>query len=276
MKKITAIMAAIVATGAIAQQGTITSNTPRGPLTMTTYDYTAGAFCSLVLRGVQFIDSKDHGRCLQSASSFDGLGEAFNPTEAGASMFTDVMRASTSSVPLNYVLDKATLASESRMAYWFPVGGRKTSEHIHRKYVQAGLPGLPQAIAYQVQFEIPKTETHSAGVLEVLTGYMPSSFSRFNTINIRTGGLGDVSDGPGEQALPLIFSAPGGEYAMGVWSPDNSIQYGRWRFGDCVKWNMVSRVSNPTGTYRFQTYIVVGTIPEVIDGLTTLYRRTQK
>ena len=45
----------------------------------------AGAVSSLIFRGKEHLDSHDHGRLLQSASSFDGYGECFNPTEGGAS-----------------------------------------------------------------------------------------------------------------------------------------------------------------------------------------------
>jgi hypothetical protein len=43
----------------------------------------AGAVASLTFRGVEYIDIKDHGRQMQSASSVDSLGECYNPTEAG-------------------------------------------------------------------------------------------------------------------------------------------------------------------------------------------------
>src|SRR5918992_2143889 len=44
----------------------------------------AGAIHSLRWRGKEFVNSYDHGRQIQSASSFDGLGECYNPTEAGS------------------------------------------------------------------------------------------------------------------------------------------------------------------------------------------------
>jgi hypothetical protein len=48
----------------------------------------AGAIDSLTWKGVEFIDSADHGRQLQSASNLDAgkpfHPETFNPTEAGS------------------------------------------------------------------------------------------------------------------------------------------------------------------------------------------------
>lgn len=265
----------LIAFAASAQQGSITSMTPRGPLTLSTYDYTAGAFCSLTYRGVEYIDAKDHGRCLQSASSFDHLGENYNPTEAGASIYTDgpLPQASSSQV-LNYVIDKSTLATETRMAFWNPVNGRKTSDHIHRKYVQAGLPGNPTAIFYGVSFEVPPGEIFSIGQFEILTGYMPSRFTKFYTFNPATGELNDLSDGPGEQALPIIFATADGQHAMGIYSTAPLVGggYGRWRFGDCVKWNVVSRITSPRGTQRFRVFNVVGNLAEVRAGVQALAR----
>lgn len=274
MKHLIAILtcsATLLATGmASGQQGAITSDTRDGPLTLSTFDYTAGAFCSLTWKGVQFIDARDHGRCLQSASSFDHLGENYNPTEAGASMFTDgLLPAPSSSQLMNYVIDKATLAAEVRMAFWNPVNGRKLSDHVHRKWVQAGLTGRPNVIAYALDFEIPPNEVFNVGQFEVLTGYMPVRFSKFYTLDPSTGAMNDLSDGPGEQNLPIIFATADGKHALGVWSP-SGLTYGRWRFSDCVKWNAVKRVTNPRGTQRFRVFNVIGNVLEVRAGVQAL------
>src|SRR4051812_35251879 len=58
-------------------------------IVVTTTDRLAGAVHSLTWDGVEFIDSHDHGRQLQSAAGFDGgkpgfHAECFNPTEAGS------------------------------------------------------------------------------------------------------------------------------------------------------------------------------------------------
>jgi hypothetical protein len=266
MTKIKTLLAALAlfASSAFALDVPITS----GPLTMTAFDYTAGAFCSLTYNGVQYIDAKDHGRCLQSASSFDWLGEAFNPTEAGASMFTDgfLPQASSSKI-LNGVFGSIRLATETQMAYWNPVAGKALSNHILRKYVEVGYAGMPNLVDYRVQFEIPAGESHSIGQFEILTGYMPTSFSEFYALNGDT--LQPLSDGPGEQGLPIIFATSDGSNAIGVYStaPLTGGGYGRFRFTDCVKWNLVTRIANPRGTYRFRMILVVGTVAQVVDGL---------
>ena len=55
------------------------------PVRLTATPRSAGAIESLEWDGVEFLDSNDHGRDLQSAVVFDGSGECDNPTEAGAS-----------------------------------------------------------------------------------------------------------------------------------------------------------------------------------------------
>ena len=57
-------------------------------IVITTTSRLAGAIHSLTWNGLEFIDSTDHGRQLQSASNFDAgsrfVPETFNPTEAGS------------------------------------------------------------------------------------------------------------------------------------------------------------------------------------------------
>ena len=43
------------------------------------------AAVSLQHNGMKYLDASDHGRLLQSAISYDGQGEANNPTEGGCS-----------------------------------------------------------------------------------------------------------------------------------------------------------------------------------------------
>lgn len=109
------------------------------------------------------------------------------------------------------------------------------------------MPGMQHVIQYFTEFEIPNSESFNSGVFEVLTGYMPSSFSNFYTYNPETHELDVLSDTPEEQSLPIIFSKPNNLYAMRIYSPDlpqpnwNWVGYGRFRFPSCVKWNCVFR-----------------------------------
>ena len=86
-----------------------------------------------------------------------------------------------------------------------------------------------------------------------------------------SGELQPLSDGPGEQADPVVLATKSGEFAMGVFSPDQPspgwerVGYGRFRFprAKVVKWNCVFRLTNrdegiQSGEYAFRCFVVVG------------------
>jgi hypothetical protein len=252
-----------------ADQVTIASATPTGgTLEMTAYDFTAGAFCSLTWNGKQFIDARDHGRCLQSASSFNGLGEQWNPTEAGASQMSDPeLPGRSSSKLLNWVAMGNRAASETQMAFWYPVAGQTISQHVLRKWVTI----TGRTVKYRVQFEIPANESFQYGDFEVLCGYMPNEFSSFWLYDIAGHRLSVGVGTRNLQRFPVITATPDRNFAIGVWSPDPRVQYGYARFPDVLKWTAAARVPNPVGTHRFELYLVVGTLDDVVRGLQTLH-----
>ncbi len=271
-------------------------------IVITTTRRLAGAIDSLKWNGVEFIDSHDHGRQLQSACSFDAsaggqfVAECFNPTEAGCRNDRDG-DTSTSRL-LRMQAQGAALDSTVQMAFWLAPGqqsgGRdainrsRLSEHRVRKQIHIGYRQFPNVIDYRVTFSVPDTERHTYAQFEALTGYMPSQFSRFETIHPDDGVLQAIDDGPGEQSLPLIFSTEDGAHAMGIWSPDQPSSgyrhagYGRFRFAAAgvVKWNCVFRVRNPdgvrSGDYSFQQFVIVGDRAAVRDTMTALAADVQK
>ena len=81
-----------------------------------------------------------------------------------------------------------------------------------------GRKNLPRAIDYQVTVSLAAEDRNTRCVIEVLTGYMPPEFDQFQVFDPKTGKLAPIDNGPGEQALPLVFSTADGKYAMGVFS----------------------------------------------------------
>ncbi len=259
-----------------------------------------GAIYSLRWGGVEFINTTDHGRELQSASSFDEFGECYNPTEAGSKADGD---KPTSSSQLLYASSTAnSLHTQAKMAFWLLPGedygktcgsrpgfttaqnATVTSEHILEKNVTIGFNGMQNVIDYQIIFHIPENRT--SATFEALTGYMPAQFSRFLTYdpaNGTTSALKTLSDLPmGEQSYPIIFSMEGGSRAMGVYSPDlptatRPNRYGRWRFynikgSDTNKWNCVFRETNIVpGDYHYSCFVVIGNVNQVIKGIHDLH-----
>lgn len=275
MKRLLSFIASLlIACTAVAQVGGISSMTANGPLVLSTFDYTAGAFCSVKWNGLEFIDANDHGRCLQSAMSVDWLGEGYNPTEAGSSPDGNLPRPSSSKV-LNYVIGPSTMASETQMAFYRDVNGVKLSNFIHRKWVQVGVPGRPNVVRYQVAFEIPANARHHTAQFEWLTAYLTPTMNKFYKMNPLSGGLSELSDGPGEQEWPVIFSNASGTHAVGVMALKPLVRggYGRWRpeamrcSQMCTKWNVVSRYEYPAGTYRMAMVLSFNSLSGVVQDL---------
>lgn len=273
MKRLLSFIASLlIACTAVAQVGSISSMTANGPLVLSTFDYTAGAFCSVKWNGLEFIDANDHGRCFQSAMSVDFLGEGYNPTEAGSSPDGNLPRPSSSKV-LNYVIDKSTLATEVRMAFWKPAAS--AGAYVHRKWVQVGVPGRPNVVRYEVAFEIPANARHHTAQFEWLTAYLTPTMNKFYKMNPLSGGLSEMSDGPGEQEWPIVFSNASGTHAVGVMALKPLVRggYGRWRpeamrcSQMCTKWNVVSRYEYPAGTYRMAMVLSFNSLSGVVQDL---------
>lgn len=263
-------------------------------IVITTTNRLAGAIHSVTWNELEFIDSADHGRQLQSASNFDAgskfTGETFNPTEAG-SRFDGAGKKSSSQL-LHLVAKDNRLQTTNRMAFWLRPGERSggqlaknrtvTSDHLVTKRVVIGYADLPNVIQYDVTFTLPITESHKYAQFEAVTGYMPPTFNRFETVDVRTRKTAPLDDGPGEQHLPILFSTESGSHAMGVFSPDQpspgykNAGYGRWRFTAqrVVKWNCVFRIRDDRGIrggdFSFRNFVVVGTRQSVIETMVKL------
>ena len=264
-------------------------------IVITTTSRLAGAIHSLTWNGQEFIDSHDHGRQLQSASNFDAgskfTGETFNPTEAG-SRFDGAGPKSTSRL-LHLLAKDNVLQTTNQMAFWLrpgetsdghPARNRtELSDHLLTKRVTIGYRVLPNVIQYDVTFGTPVGERHEYAQFEAVTGYMPPNFSRFLTVDPKTGERLVLSDGPGEQSRPVVLSTESGSHAMGVYSPQQpspgyaSAGYGRWRFvaQKVVKWNCVFRLRDTQkgiapGDYTFRNFVVVGSLDDVTNAIVRL------
>lgn len=264
-------------------------------IVITTTERLAGAIHSLTWNGKEFIDSRDHGRQLQSAANFDAgsrfTGETFNPTEAGSRR--DGAGPRSTSRLLQLVATKNSLQTTTQMAFWLAPGetsgghpAKNTtllSNHLLTKRVTIGFREMPHVIQYDVTFSVPIGKAHTYAQFEAVTGYMPAEFSRFWTYNAATKELEELTDGPGEQARPVVFATDSGSHAMGIFSPEQpsagyeNAGYGRWRFvAEAVtKWNCVFRLRDPKGVaageYSFRNFVIVGDLQTVVDALNKLH-----
>lgn len=161
-------------------------------------------------------------------------------------------------------------------AYWMPFNGKLRWDGYIQKQVTIGVPGVAaNVIDYTVTYTIPAGEEHSNATFEALTMYLPADFSTFGAIDLRNGEqyAHYITDGPDEQPLPIVFLNGSATYTVGVYSPSPCIDYGRWRFGadNVVKWNAVCRANNPSGTYSFRVFVIVGQYYGVIASMKALY-----
>lgn len=253
-------------------------------VTIQTRSFFAGAISSLTFRGKEYIDSRDHGRLLQSASSFDGYGECYNPTEGGAS---NKGKNQNVSVLKSARVEGNQLWTIADMGFWlnpgqaYPdgCGSRKslkqtvntvlTSGHLLEKKVTIGLPNFPNVIEHQVTFYVPTK--FSTGTFEASTAYVPKEFSRALYYDPKREIELDPGDRQGEQSFPVILATPDNVNAIAVYSPNlpqNGVGYGRFTFPDVNKWNCVFREKDITPKpYTYQCLIVIGTLSEVEDTL---------
>jgi hypothetical protein len=257
----------------------------------------AGSVVSIVFRGRQFVDARDHGRELQSASSFDGFGECFNPTEAGSR--TDGNKQTTSSKLLAAksgrdwleTSGRDWLETETDMAFWLPpdfdyghecgkssgtthaVNKTLTGRHILSKRIVLGEGDIANVIGDHVTYTVP--EVHGSGTFEAATIYTPSDFSKRYVLNFGTGNVEPTSI-VGEQGYPVIVATADGKYAVGVFSPSQPQPgYGTFTFPDTNKLNCVYREKSIAAGQKF-SYLcdfVVGTLDEVKATILGLHSR---
>lgn len=281
------VPAALAQTNLPDGNGSIRGRFKDSEIVITTTSRLAGAIHSLTWNGKEFIDSVDHGRQLQSASNFDAgspfTSETFNPTEAGSRY--DGAGNRSSSRLLHYLAKRNQLQTTTQMAFWLRPGEKSDgqpaknttvlSDHLLTKRVTVGYRDMPNVIEYDVTFGIPVGESHQYAQFEAVTGYMPADFRRFVVFDPTSSQFEPLSDGPGEQKNPVALSTEDGNFAMGVYSPDQPSRgfeqagYGRWNFRPqpVVKWNCVFRIRDAqgiaAGDYSFKMFVIVGTLEDV-------------
>lgn len=297
MHPLVVLLGALSLIGAAEEQpsgnSTIRARAGGSEIVITTTTRVAGAIHSLTWGGKEFLDSLDHGRQLQSASNLDCDGrliaEVFNPTEAGSR--ADHIGPKSSSKLLFLSAKGAELRTSSRMAFWLKPGekseghlacnDRVLSNHRLSKRVHIGHQGNPHVLEYDVTFNLPASERHTIAQFEAVTGYMPAEFGRFWKYDGAKQAFLPLDDGPGEQASPVVLATANGSHAMGVYSPDPSPGYGRFRFKPerVTKWNCVFRVRDPNGIkpgdYHYRMFVAVGTLEDVRRALGDLRREFQ-
>ncbi len=219
-------------------------------ITIRTSAVYAGTVTQLWFRGKQFVNSHDTGRLIQTAFTFENLGECFNPTEAGAAadvrLVNGVPTGKSQSQLRTLALGAGSLTAQTSPAYWYspgmspapycgtPQGASGTSPDTITKTVSMNHGGDSQIVRWQVDVNV--ATDHSAMSLEALTGYLNGEFDSFYlydpglqslvksapaTLSVVNGTPTFVGDPT--HFFPTVLSTTDGRHAMGVIALDQEL-----------------------------------------------------
>lgn len=212
-------------------------------------EHYAGAVRSLRYRGVEYIEVSDHGRQMQSALQLDGLGECFNPTEAGSK--ADARKSTTSSKITGLVAGAGEMVTRTKAAFWLapgehylppssdyegycsgPAEGRKNgarqarnktilSDFVVEKKLRFDTE-IPNLLTVDTTWTMPSA--HASANIEALTAYLPRSFGIFlvydpQTKNLTGVSASDIDSDRQHTTKAVIISRLGGREAMGAFAP---------------------------------------------------------
>jgi len=216
-----------------------------------------GAVFSLTYAGVQFLDATDHGREMQTAVQWDGLGEAENPTQAGSAADAGL----SSSVVKSAHTAPGAYSVETQMAYWKPFQGRVLSDTLVDQTYTMNWQGLPNVVHVDVTLNSPGA--HSQMALEALTGYMPATFKWFYTMT-PTGWHLEPQPPPAMAAKTVPIAITNGSRTMGIRSSDPATTYAIGYYGSVAKWSVWHGAKpSPAGKTFYSVDIAVGTFGQI-------------
>lgn len=263
----------------------------------------AGAIGSIRWNGLEFINSYDHGRELQTAISFDGHGECYNPTEAGSDK--DGSGSTSSSVLKLVDYSPSQLKTSSQMAFFMygtrtgggckegPQVNTPLSNHFLHKTVTMNYLNDPSVISYEVTLQNPPGIPKEYGVYELLTGYMTNDFQRAFAFDAKTGRVIEetqfislVEQGFPQESYklkrangtaPLIVSTKNGSHALAAYFPKQRFagtfsESDIYKFGGSggpkgfasTKWNLVVREHSQNQQQRtFKAILIIGDLETV-------------
>lgn len=270
-------------------------------ITIQTSQSHGGAVTGLTWNGKQFINNYDHGRQIQVAWTIDGLGEVYNPTEAGSRSDSSAPKSTSEILKASSVYP--VISTANHPAFWLGPGEKSyslipgqegllavntisVSPDTLSKRVTVDYLGNPHLIRWDTYITLVN-QTKMIQI-EIPTAYVNGEFTAFFTYNPANRKLTSLShtvanqvgqfppgSDVGEQSLPVIFATPSQNYAIGVWSPEKGVQYGRFDFTqyqNAAKWNAVVRRDNLNpGTYGFVSYVAVGTLQDVAAALQSAF-----
>lgn len=240
------------------------------------------AITELRYRGFQYLNNSDHGRSLQSAVSFDGRGECYNPTEAGSWRGAEVQDTSK-------VILKNKFYSLEYMGWWYNPGDSCLNEGLLAKYPKTSVTSdYLLAKKYNIKGNTLDINTtfysprdHETATFEALTAYVPSwifdSIERYDPKDKTSYPYSRM----GEDRFPVILYSTFYPVAIGIYSYDlpeyygpDLVGYGAFKFPESKvnKLNCVFRKTKvrENSSHSFNCKVILGTLKEVRDTISTL------
>jgi len=242
----------------------------------------AGAVDTIIHNGKEYINACDHGRELQMAVS-TLHGECYNPTEAGSE--NDTSGALTSSRLLGLSVNDNILRTTIAPAFWMAPGQCEPScgcalnkgtlsQYIMDKAISFNPFGIRNSFRYQADVHVPE---NVAGLqLESPTAYQTGEFTKFWTIDPRTGAVvGVPSPGEGKgwaSKLPVCLGTQDNQHVMCALTPLKVDYYILYDFSglspfqqSTTKWSIV-RIWGPLNAGQVlgvDSYICLGNLTDV-------------
>lgn len=255
-----------------------------------------GAVESITWRGKEFINIYDHGRQISYAWGMDGHGECLNPTEPGSA--SDLFDLSSTSRLLEVCRPESNLLTTTvQPAFWLAPGetgfcdgtveavnDTLVSDQLLHKTIEIGYGGIENVIAFTAEITIP--QSYRTLQLEVPTGYLTYEFTSYWRYDPGTGELEKPESQPlvkpwsfvHVSTLPPILATEDGAYAMGAYTAEKVTAYEILMYDvpnpddRTNKWNIVIHENPvPAGVYTYQSFVVVGTLEQVIEGMSRLF-----
>lgn len=238
--------------------------TLNGQQTAITFSAQYGAaITSLKFAGVEFVDTKDYGREIQTAYQLNGQGEGYNPTEAG--------QAAAPPTPSNTQIISTNLAglvfsSSVHPAFWNAVNRQLTSPDTIAKTVTLDYNGIVNLVRHDVT--VTTAMDYQVNVLAGLTGYLTSAFPNLYTYQngvLTPQKAGQTPDTALSTNLPVVLSSGDGA-TMGVYSSVGTYAVMLNIGGSGTNnWTAAWRPIHPCpkGVYGYTVYYVVGSLADV-------------
>jgi hypothetical protein len=276
-----------------------------GTLAVTVSRRDAGAVCSLIYDGQEFVNDHDHGRQLQVAWFYNDLGEAYNPTEAGSDK--DGVGAFSTSRLVSVQLDGETLRTVSHPAHWrhtsLPEKHRKNTGLVSKdtltKTLRLGHEGDGHVLVFDtavaVSGELTGPPIHSMRI-EAPTLYSNPHLSRHYQFDLASGKLEEVPSRArnydqmnevirhvARHDLVPILSSRDGSHAVAFFTPQRGHFWAYYThdvpskdpMNACGKMTAFFKHAAEAGqSYSYRTFIVVGDLATIQASVRRLHTGT--